>query len=703
MKYLKSPEWIFIFKYYHYFVSYVEVISAGSTDNQIMSSPSNHVAEFFYHFDHCLFRFHLGYPWEIDDDWKAYSPIVNFFAGKAVFKVEHHNHTIFVVHLRKRRKFKPVRKFGHCNIQLHLQKQLEAVEDTEDLLQRPEYVWLINLSLNYTKGLQNKDEKSLTDLNIDGLANLGYPTVFFVIWEYELVYLFCLSCKEGEKLQEFNLNWSQTWSKLFSNLHGTPIKINHKLSNLPLIQKWSCNIHKGYVPDVMTCSYFTLAEALNVTLIDHRSLLLNKIVTHGSLYCGMIISKTNTRWIILGKILVLGYGLAAKPYGYILVMDSAPSNFLAIIQPFDFKTWICLAVAIIFIVNLLSRELKQDRPAKEFFVNGDNHFWFLTVGTLLDQPATSIRLAKTKVPVFLLWHLWLIAALSISQAYKGILFSFLSNTPLPSIPKTLNSLVSSKETLFTQLSMTRMISVNDSTGATKYIHMSILKDGILQDFLESLSTKQNNSIYSKFNQSLEWIGGSTGTAFPSIVTKNHVYNQQLNKTFIIPSKFFFIDQLDHTSLFKTHLLFFTNKWASNVIPLPIFMSRTGWTIKENYLCKKIKEVMAQMCESGLYERWDKFYQMDDIVYYIKEAAMLIRKEIANDTSSKRRVGNGKQYEVSLKTLFHYVYMNQKKELPFAGTLPRKVYSAIFWYILLCLALACILFVAEQVIVRLLIN
>ncbi|CAL8143066.1 unnamed protein product [Orchesella dallaii] len=661
---------------------------------------SNEVQTFFQNFYHCLFQFHIGNSWELSDDWDSYESILKFYAGESPFTIQNNTVTNLIhKYNRRRRRWRTLRKFSNCSVQLHLSRQLKTISETEDVRRRPEFMWFLFFS-NETSECDDTNMKNSEIKNSIELANLGYPSIFFMIYDLTYVKMLCLSCVQDNRetdLQQLALNDLQSYKNLWENLHSkldrTPIKINLNLmmSNTYTlgVKRWDCNIHKGYVITSSACTYLIIRKALNFSTIHNRSPLLERIVTHGSIYTGMIVTESNLDWITNRKFQMLSYAITAEPYGYIMVLDHAPSNLKAIIQPFDWKIWINLGVATSLLTFILSLEFENgSRSAgiKTNYFHNDkvnmvatSRVWFSIMVALLDQPTSVISTySKRNSSTVMLWTLWCLVALSVSQSYKGALFSFLSSSPIPWIPDTLGRILDSNMPLITQVSM---IVTHGPPNKKKVSSRSILKDAILRDILQSLPDG-NASIYGTLSRKIEWIGGDAGSATVSLLKSDRILNRDTNKSIPTPQSFFVIDKTNHAELFKMHLTFFTKKWVSNVQPLPIFMSRSAWTIKENYLYSRLKSKLAQLYESGLYDRWEAFYVKDDIVYYIKKAAEQLDDRVVRNSSNgsgilsnPRNYRNkqlvGKQGGISLTNLFHYVYLNEQKESAFSGMLPAK--------------------------------
>lgn len=690
-----------------HFTGVITGITASAEPRNSQLTPDLVIPErmriFFRNFDHCLFRFHLGYSLNGSKghDWVVYSKVLHFYSGLSPMTSQDLNITQFVKSLPKeQRKFPPFRKFMNCDVQLHMGQHLAIIWQTEDIYRKPEYLWFI-----FSHSDRKIDRKLTQDLNL--LANIGYSTKYFAIFEFSSVKLICLSCAKkwgSVDLTGLSLNrrmgvnglWylETLWDKLHANLHWTPIKINVKLNKLRDMNRWSCNIHKSYVVDFSYCTYFTLSKKLNFTPIHRESHWLREIITHGSLYAQMIVTESNTDWITNRKFQMLSYGFGSEPYAFTMVMDYAPNNFQAIIQPFDWQTWTNLAILTVIVTKIILAYFHMAASTIRISPTTGVQMWFSVTGTLLDQPTGSVSksIVKKKSLVILIWPLWNFVAVGLSQAYKGTFVSFLAATPSAWIPSSLSEILDTGMGMITQSGMNNFIDYRNGSGHTETT--SILKDAVLRDILDN-RPEANNSIYGELSRKLQWIGGNVASATVSMLKHQYINNTDTNESIQIPSNFFLIDKLWHAELFKTQLMFFTSKWTSRAQPLPVFLSRDGWTLKENYLYKKIADPLAKLYESGLYNRWASFYKKDDVLYYIRKAAIDHENITGVDPRDSLDFNfKGKQIGLSLKTLFLYVYMNEQKELAFVTNLPLKAYLMVMSYAVTCMIFSCAVFIVE---------
>lgn len=683
---------------------------------QLFSKPIR-TNNFLQSFVHCQFRLSLGNDQEIEKDNEALAPLVQFYAGAATFTFftrEGINSLVLSRSRTKNRRSGNSRRFHKCDVHLYLSKNLEFVDETEDINERPEFVWI--LFLNFSVNEENKQRGAGRNEQIASyvnLVNLAYPAIYFAIFGFNEAKLFCFSCDDNDRLVDlsstsyFNYKdlhnyYNSVWKNSQRSLHGTLIKINYLFTPYRSPLKFHCNIHKRYFEDEIYCTYFILSNVLNISLINNQDERLREVVTHGSLYTGMIVSNTNSYWMSYGRYEMLYAGFSQEAYTYFMVLDEAPNNLQAIIQPFDISTWILLFLSLFSVATLLTQyylKCSKNTRVPGSIITSFRKFFLSALTFLLDQPVTFFTFntiwIKESIFIIILWSSWSFLSVSLSQAYKGTLFSFLASTPSPWIPGNLKSLLLSGMQLLTWSTVETRTSSNDGLMSLKTAN-STLKF-MLGDVIKL--NEKNDSIYRTFQKRLEWISGTSDAVVLNIMQNHSNYNSYLNSTVKIKRAFIFIDVEAQTEFLSMQLKFFTKKWISQLQALPMFMSRSAWTLKENYLAQRLKNVMAQVYESGLYSRWDTFYKKFVMIYYIRLAAMKLNGDyddtefvspLAYEKNVESKLGKG----LSLQTLFEYIYMNEKKEPPISDSLPEKVYTTVVWYAILSLGSASLLFLVE---------
>ncbi|CAL8105074.1 unnamed protein product [Orchesella dallaii] len=652
---------------------------------------------FFQNFVNCLFHIRLGHSWEQNDQWNLYSKILDFYGGVSPFTMQSKSgFPIFSVNQTASdyQDGFTIRKFSRCSIHLHVCRRVRILSlGTGTDLLRSEFVWFLFSS--------NDTGCNYDDVASSLFTRSGFSALIFGILNFTRVHMICLSCKYINRLTSLSTldvsdvpHYKKLWKKLHSNLHGKSILINAKLNPLSSAEKWNCNIHKEYVTYAYVCTYLIMMKHLNFTIVHNKSPRLSKI--HGAVYTRQIVNKNTRRWLSFNRLNLLGYAMNIKPYEYMIVLDHIPTHLDALLQPFDWLTWICLIVSSFMVAVILFIEFKTSNsssPLKTFILSLSSAC-LPTTGLLVDQPASNLsQLMKKHSINTLLWWQWSVVAVTLSQFYKGSLFSFLSNSPPPEVPD-LESILKTNTPIFTQSSANCIQNFSISKPC------STLRDSVLRNLLEN-QFKHSSLDFTELYRSIYWPGSDSMIYLVGVMGNGRFINKKTNTTETLKS-FVFIDTPEVVKLFKMQLTFFSGKWTSKAIPMPLFMNRDGWVMRENYLYILFKKVLAQLYESGLYNRWDDFDQKDDIVYLIKKTAIYkYDLKSGSEFMGVRQYSDahikGQQFEISLANLFHYVYMNTQEVSSVSETLPTKVYLLIMLYALVCLGLSSVVLIGEMLI------
>ncbi|CAL8124326.1 unnamed protein product [Orchesella dallaii] len=594
------------------------------------------------------------------------------------------------------------RRYSNCTV--HLQLSLcepPKIQYSGTALWRKEFTWFIlpsnKLDCDDEK-VKLKNHKKLT-FETGALVLYGYSSIFFVIFKFNEVHMLCLSCMKRKRLTSIKqlqvsnfYNYIALWRKLHSKLDRVALMIAFDFDIDASAFHWNCNIHKDYVYDAPLCTFIIMMRNLNFSGITESSPLRSRLMLHGGLSGYTIVDTGNAYWIRRNLYEYLSYAMDIKPFAYVYVMEQVPKNFQALIQPFDSKIWgilVLLTMIISLILCYKSRNFNYKHKISSILST-----WFSAVKILIDQPAVEVKnFLKNNLSSLGIWCLWSFLAVILSQLYKGTLCSFLANSATPVVPDNLKSVLLSNEMIITQKSISNRIKTENGFS----LRMSCFLNVILKDFLEN-DPEKHSSIYHELYNKVEWIGDDlakdhfTVDVAVQLLKENKIFNKHSYKTINIPNRYFLLDTTDRVEIFKMQLLFFTGNWISKAQPLPLFMSRVGWIIRQNYLYTRLKTKIAQLYESGLYDRWKRYYDKYHMILYIRNIA----KELAHHDGSNFTGRNfeGKQNGISLLNLFHFVYFNERKLSFVSETLPKQVFVIIVLYTLISLAFSFTVLICE---------
>ncbi|CAL8131039.1 unnamed protein product [Orchesella dallaii] len=627
--------------------------------------------------------------------WAVLDPLLNYYGGISPFTIQSSIISKSITDSeRYQNQYKnrgSTRRHSNCTIQLQL-----ICQDIRDgtAIWRKEFVWYI-ISTTGTKCVG----KFPTDIRLQ-----SYPSLYFGISNFRRIFMLCWSCRPiVTSLPKDNaintiIGYLYLWKKLHRNQNKVLVGINDDLPVTSSISRWSCNIHKTYIVPVHTCVYFTMWKALNFTNINTHSPITHELSSHkeGLIFSRVPITRSTTKMALSENFEFISYALHIQSYYYLMVVEQVPTNWRAIIQPFDSLTWIFIVVTISVVgyvlcleVTTLHGKLCQVEFQVRIPLPSASKSWFkveFAAVALLIHQSVPINQFMNKSPksLFVLWCFWSFVAVTLNQFYEGSLFSFLSTTVSPSVPQTLDEVLRTNTLMFTQTSGQNSV---NGTPTNKY---SILKESVLSEMIDN-DPKKNDSAYGELYRKIKliWIGYNVNTTLE--FQKNGWIIDTLTGVAIkVPHKFFLVDTVAQVTFFRAYLRLITQKWLSKPVTLSTLVSRHGWVIKQNYMYEILKRKLAQLYESGLYVRWEVFCMDSEIVVSVKQSTA---------TLGLRNLKNG----VSASNLFQYVFCSEQIELAVAEEIAigMDMLAILFMYSAVCILFSSVILFHE--IVKALIN
>ncbi|CAL8122842.1 unnamed protein product [Orchesella dallaii] len=568
-------------------------------------------------------------------EWKQLFRIVG---GKSVVKVYDEKATISETSRFPR--LINYRKFNQCVVLSYFSFQNPFHLAKVSGESKADFIWY----------LMSERVETLNRSEYEQLVKLPFSGLVFTVTKFSAVHLLCLSCNEQDRAigissklyseinskkepsKKFSLipYYYKLWKTFHRNLNQVPIFTDNDLGPSPIQRFKECNIHKKNIVMSSSCTYVVLMQHFNFSVLLAEEAKQNGILAHAYLDNGILITPRNMIWIKSGHFQMLSYAFEIEPYAYIMVLEEPPNNFDGILHPFNFKTWSMILLVSILLTAIICIKLPSESTSKEFdhspintrypdrpsLVKSPSGVWFIIMVLLVDQPIADVeRIASYKSVLIALWSLWTFVALSLSQAYKGSLFSFLAQIPSVSVPDSLASLVDSGMLLGTTDSF---IHVNRNGSQIKRNYKSTLKDAILRDMIRiNDEFGMSTSIFKRLQDSSKWLGTDFFGIALKFITRTPIMNKHINETVNIPSNFILLDPR-HYLLIQSRLFdFFTANWVSDVKPLPVFVSRAVWIVKETYLRPLLENSVAALFESGIYTRWTKYYELHKTCYFLK--------------------------------------------------------------------------------------
>jgi len=301
-----------------------------------------------------------------------------------------------------------------------------------------------------------------------------------------------------------------------------------------------------------------------------------------------------------------------------------------------------------------------------------------TVSLLIDQSSTNInKFAQTSFAILFSWSIWSFVALTLNQFYKGVIFLFLTSSPAPWVPNTLGEILDSNLDCTTQ-TQEYMTEFDETEDDSKLVLSSVVKISLSETL--QLEGYSSNPTLVELYRKIKWFGGDYITTIFRLIKNIQIYIYDSSSKVKVSKDFFIIDSIESVSRFRLHLRMYSDKWVSNTKPLPVVRDRKGWIVYQNCLYSVLKNMFAQLFESGLYSRWERYYNT---------------QKKNEDNSALARKMREKLYELSAsnsayKESDEISYENDLKIMPIS----LKMVKIMFLYALASLAAACALFCRE---------
>ncbi|OXA37915.1 hypothetical protein Fcan01_27314 [Folsomia candida] len=439
-----------------------------------------------------------------------------------------------------------------------------------------------------------------------------------------------------------------TWRKLNKNLGGKKIylKMSHRRHRVSYCSIRSAragtNLYRFAANDCVK-SYFL--KSYNATISEKRELtsgVFNVIASETLPY-----EKAKPIMELLQRSLSLEwikYGVRVESYAFSIFFEGkeriAYANLAAVVLPFGWKTWLCvLASAIGVGIVIFYKRARSVEPADR--LAGPNWRWATWIfANLLDQSDVNFLLRGNPKfkgigyqPVLAVWT---VGSLCIGFLYKGSLFSYMTSTHEPVVPKTFEALLDSTIPMITTTYMTPL---------TSRVPVSPLQN-LLDDFvtiLDSTATLhnliekiRNRTIYIPAYFRMVRIARNISLSQPIETCKNGRMSdcETFDKNEMnIGKKFAILSVKRDIAAFSNYLNEFS-RWTEipNGSPTPVTL-QVPWVMFYNFVYDSFSRYMAGLVESGIHSWWERNAHVSSQVW-------LLGTNRRVRENSKRRFGAG---------------------------------------------------------------
>jgi len=533
--------------------------------------------------------------------------------------------------------------------------------------------------------------KKISASNYRFVHKIDTTSSFFVLSAVH-VKLICAKC--GKKIfhEPESIVSDSTWRKMYIR-HGK-IAVSDRFS-----EEWDTNIVNSFYtcavsPDPITsweypgaqkCLLRVLKQKLNTT--DSRDIYaaygLATYLVMLSINVEELLDREFRDGFYNRRYEPVSYGMSLTRYRFgTLTNNLHGQDISSLTRPFDVLIWIFLILST-FCVTLSFRA---------FF--GDSQTWstigIFVISILLEQSPNIVNNVRyLRKQVYFLFVLWLLLSLLVSNAYKGVLFSFLATPTVPRVPETLSEVVNSNMLIATSSEFEEIID-------DKRVRKAKLQKWI-ESYLEKLragttSVNQDEDTYIKLKESMlcvrnnrltnMFIAMESGTEIDSVIR-----GKSINCT--IPRKLIFIDEELFVDLFGELNSLFTNNVFIQGRSLDLFTETEQWVVQRNAFLRLLRPILSALEEAGLYTRWEYFENILSVNKILKST----RKTVLNALKESKSLFSAKDNVLAYLLFKPYTAISVTEPVPISLKF-FKVFALLFAY---CLAICGVAFFFEIII------
>lgn len=200
----------------------------------------------------------------------------------------------------------------------------------------------------------------------------------------------------------------------------------------------------------------------------------------------------------------MSHGWMNDPLKFLLFLDKNTLNNSALLRPYDAVTWLLLGISVQFVSLILTMSYVTWRKSHDLcntrieYMSTLIHIHLMVLGSLFEQNPNE-RTAKKVITSFrILFGVWLLVSLILSNGYNGIVISFLCSAILPS------DLPSRFESLAKVLSTYPVVTSDQIyiTTQNKSVHYS---EALIYEYLHAEKDGQVKNYYKKIVQATVYV------------------------------------------------------------------------------------------------------------------------------------------------------------------------------------------------------
>lgn len=504
-------------------------------------------------------------------------------------------------------------KFIQCYTILYFSDQIL------DNLQNPTLQTILLSQIDYfrytTVTLRNENPTSIVYISLKNsisetenrlyqyTAHIDVTSTFYV-FSNRRIFLICSTCTFSNLLFEIS-HISHLSDQHWRHLHltyGARIYVQDMLQPWDDTIPYTCELFPKPVsdmryPETNSCFLRSMKTRLNVTAYLELGIQIGK-----QAFAPM--GKQNVDFLFTRPQLTQSFecvsiGMLVTQYQFGTLINPYIHQMEGLSRPLDKTVWILLFISFVALCayfRLVFRYVENR--------NGVRIQELQVLSTLLDQ--SDDRAGKCKnlsKRTGALLMMWMFIALLISNAYKGVLFSFLTTPAAPIVPMNLKEMVNSKYFLATISAQGKVGNVTST--AKGYINQIIedLKNGIGTSSLPDYEALRSKMIF--FDPILD----VSSLFVPSFTQVDNILPAGVSPNHSVPAELIFFDGREKVKLFGE----VSSLFSSNVFIMgdtfDLFTSRDQWVFERNTFLRLVFPYLQGVGESGIFARWQNWLNM----------------------------------------------------------------------------------------------
>lgn len=369
--------------------------------------------------------------------------------------------------------------------------------------------------------------------------------------------------------------------------------------------------------NAFTCMVFNLCKKYNFTTVtDYYSR------SFSTIYLFALTKNTQTLEFAVAK-------LVSESYKFVIItrFPSPMNSFEAFTSPFDSFTWIILLSSCVFFTLFITVDhfllCSEEKKTDCHILEGVLNILFPLIGQTSDK---LVQLIHCKIGGGFAWILWLFFGCYIlmNNLYQGSVYSYLTVTLPPPVPKTMAQLHHSDARIITTATFT-----NDS------IWQSVLKQLLIPQLIHSLGDNNSYShLLTELNPRIVY-DSNFGSVLISWVNNSEA--NTLSGEISSKETFAMFDPITEMQIKVDFLKLWGGRYiVSNSEDTSMNIFKV-WLAKRNFLQPTIHRHVKQLEGSGILERWKALHTyFRGLVYTIHLESHFKSKWI------RRKVSGGKE-------------------------------------------------------------